>query len=322
MTPTVSIIIPTYNRETLLPRALDSVIAQSYQDWEIVLVDDGSSDGTCGVAAGYSARLGDRLVFLQQENRGSSSARNLGIDASRGRLVAFLDSDDEFLPDKLERQLAMFELCPYLGLVYSDFSYVDLDNVRHTSAFDTKVPFARRVRHTEVAPRMCVCSDLFDALIRQYFIATIVGMVRRDVLADEIRFPPSHAYAEEWLFYLKVAKACPAGFIDEPLCLHHHVEKSLARTDKYRNTRRYRDLIRAIDDSFDDLTYEQRRVVHDNIADSSRQAAYDAYRDARYNDALRGFAEAFRYRPAFRSLLGAAESLARCLKPTPQPAGP
>ncbi len=313
--PTVSVIIPTYNREALLPRALDSVIAQTVDDWEIVLVDDGSTDGTAQVAARYKSRLGQRLLHLHQENGGSSRARNFGIDASRGRFVAFLDSDDEFLPHKLERQLELFERCPELGLVYSDYSFVDLEGIRHYSVFDDLTGAARQVPHTTVAPRLCVCADLFDALVRDYFVATIVGLVRRGVLGSEIRFPADRAYAEEWLFYLRVARVCGAGYVDEPLCVHHHIPGSLARTDKRRNARRYRDLLRAIVDSFTDLTCGQRGAVHRNLAQACHQLGYDAYRSGQHRDALGHFADAFYYRPSARSISDAAQALAHVILP-------
>ena len=270
--PTVSVIIPTYNRAALVPRALDSVIAQTFSDWEIVLVDDGSTDATPQLAAEYYRRLGDRLVCIREENRGSSSARNRGIDACRGRFVAFLDSDDEFAPTKLERQLALFELRPELGFVYSDFAFVDLEGVHHPSAFGAKFPLARQVASDAVAPGLFIVGNrLFDRLVRGYFIATIVGMVRREVLGTAIRFAENQAYAEEWLFYLKIARATTSGFVDEPLSIHHYVAQSLARSDKRRNTLGYYRLLKAIEMSFDDLTLDQRKAVRCNLAQACRQ---------------------------------------------------
>ncbi len=297
--PTVSIIIPTFNRETLLPRALDSVLAQTLDDWEIIVIDDGSTDQTAAVVATYARRLKDRFIYLRQANRGSSHARNHGIDICNGRLVAFLDSDDEFLPNKLERQLDLFNRRSELGFVYSDFAFVDLDGARHDSAFDVKCPVAREVPFDTIDPGLCVCTgSLFDTLIRQYFIATIVGMVRREVLGDTIRFPVDQSYAEEWLFYLKVARTCRAGFVNEPLCVHHFVPGSLARTDKHRNTVRRRELLKAIKESFDDLNREHRRALHGNLANTCRQLGYDALRAGRHRDAFWSFAESFRYEPS------------------------
>jgi len=301
--PTVSIIIPTYNRAALLPRALDSVVAQTFSDWEIILVDDGSTDDTAQLAADYYRRLGDRFVCIREENRGSSAARNRGIDACHGRFVAFLDSDDEFAPAKLERQLTLFELRPELGFVYSDFAFVDLKGKRHPSAFDAKFALARSVQSETVAPGLYVLGNrLFDRLVRGYFIATIVGMVRREELGRTVRFAENHAYAEEWLFYLTIARATASGFVDEPLSTHHYVAQSLARSDKRRNTVGYYYLLKAVESTFHDLTREQRTALQCNLAQACRQVGFEAGRDDRRGEALAYLLEAFRYRPAFQSL--------------------
>src|SRR4051812_41650748 len=122
----VSVVIPTFNRSSTLPRAIDSVVAQSFTDWELVVVDDGSTDDTPRLLANYQKKLGNRLISLRQRNRGCSAARNQGIELARGRYIAFLDSDDEFLPQKLSRQLDLFTACPDRSFVYSDYSFVDL----------------------------------------------------------------------------------------------------------------------------------------------------------------------------------------------------
>jgi len=233
--PIVSIVIPTFNRCHLLARALDSVRSQSVSQWEIVLVNDGSTDSTPALAKHYTKLLGDRLQYHYQDNAGASAARNAGMAYARGEFIAFLDSDDEFLPTKLERQLELFEARPALGLVYSDYAYIDLQGRRVDSVFDMLCPEARQVPHARLDSRMCVCLEsLFDTLLRKYFISTITGMVRRTRLGD-IRWPVGVTYAEEWLFYLQLARICEVGFVDEPLCLHHHTAGSMSRTDKVRN---------------------------------------------------------------------------------------
>ena len=87
--PIVSIVVPVFNGDRFLERALNSIVTQTFDAWEIVLVDDGSTDGTAGIARRYANQLGDRLHYIRQDNRGSSDARNRGTDASRGRFVAF-----------------------------------------------------------------------------------------------------------------------------------------------------------------------------------------------------------------------------------------
>ena len=104
--PQISIIIPTYNRGWILKEAIDSVLSQNCTDFELIVVDDGSTDNTLALLQAYKGRLN----LLQQENRGVSSARNLGIKNSCGQYIAFLDSDDLWLPDKLSFQLEFFIL--------------------------------------------------------------------------------------------------------------------------------------------------------------------------------------------------------------------
>jgi len=308
--PTVSVVMPTYNRQPLLSRAIDSIVAQTFGDWEIVLVDDGSTDATRGLVDRYLHQLGDRFVYIHQANRGASAARNRGIDACRGRFVAFLDSDDEFLPNKLERQLELFGLRPELGLVYSDYGFVDLDGAQCESDFAIKHPLAREVPVEPVAPGLSVCrGSLFDVLIRGYFICTIVGLVRREVLGSSIRFREEQTFGEEWLFYLEVARTCPAGFVNEPLAVYHYNRGSLARTDKKRNALGYHALLRAIDETFDDLTSVQRAVVRRNLAQLCRQLGQSARRAGRHHEAMVRFAESCRYRLSvggLREAIGAA----------------
>ena len=106
--PRVSVIIPTYNRGWTLQAAMDSVLAQTYLDFELIVVDDGSSDDTAEILAAY----GPEVKRIRQANAGVSAARNTGIRAARGELVAFLDSDDRWLPDKLKVQVDFFAVRP------------------------------------------------------------------------------------------------------------------------------------------------------------------------------------------------------------------
>lgn len=128
----VSIILPTYNRAHLLPTAISSVLAQTHQNWELIIWDDGSNDGT----GEYCQSLGDqRIRYFWHENRGVSFARNRAIEKSGGIYLAFLDSDDEWFPGKLATQVAALQTHPTLDLLFSDFVNVNL--VQNT----TKVNF-------------------------------------------------------------------------------------------------------------------------------------------------------------------------------------
>jgi len=130
--PNVSIILPTYNRAPTLSRAIDSVLKQTYKDFELIIIDDGSVDKTKDIVANY---LSDpRIKYLHQENAGASAARNRGIQVSTGDLIAFQDSDDEWMPDKLHTQVQVFEKNDdSLSLVYGDMLRVEPDGKISTS---------------------------------------------------------------------------------------------------------------------------------------------------------------------------------------------
>ena len=125
--PRISVIIPTYNRADMVGDAIQSVLGQTYFDWELIIVDDGSTDNTDDVVAGHKD---ERIRYIYQDNRKLPGARNTGIRAARGQYVAFLDSDDLFLPDKLKGQIAFLEGRPELGVVAGGF--VEVDKNLHT----------------------------------------------------------------------------------------------------------------------------------------------------------------------------------------------
>lgn len=108
LSPKVSVIIPTYNRAHLIKDAVESVLNQTYQDFELIVIDDGSTDNTREVLAVYK----DKLTYIYQDNQGRSSARNHGIKLAQAEFIAFLDSDDVWFPDKLERQVPILESAP------------------------------------------------------------------------------------------------------------------------------------------------------------------------------------------------------------------
>lgn len=140
MRPAVSVILPTYNRAHTLGRAVDSVLRQTFDDFELIIIDDGSTDESDAVLRAYLS-AGRARVIRQSSNKGCAEARNLGLMASRGQYVAFQDSDDEWLPDKLEKAVAALDrLPPECGIFYSDM----LRNNEDGSSYYWESPTVRR----------------------------------------------------------------------------------------------------------------------------------------------------------------------------------
>jgi len=123
--PRVSVIVPAYNAARYLRAAIESVRSQTYDDWELIIIDDGSTDDTRLVAQSYAAVLGMKLRYVYQPNRGLPAARNTGIRQARGEFIAILDADDVWLPARLERGVALIDRSPRIGLVHSRIARID-----------------------------------------------------------------------------------------------------------------------------------------------------------------------------------------------------
>ena len=121
----VSIVMPAYNRERYLADAIDSVLAQTYTQWELIVVDDGSTDSTAAIGQSYANRFPGRVIFVSQKNGGPTAARNNAIRRSSGKLIAFLDSDDLWVPTKLERQVRAWDSGGDIAFVYTGYEMVD-----------------------------------------------------------------------------------------------------------------------------------------------------------------------------------------------------
>lgn len=200
MRPETSVIIPTWNRRELVARAIDSVLDQTREVEEIIVVDDGSTDGTGEVLA---QRYGERITVLVQANAGVSAARNRGLAMARGRYLALLDSDDVWLPEKIARQVAFLESNPGIGLVLCDVVRVGVDGA-------TIDVFERRVQIPEDGPAL-------RWVLRDPALAPLSALMRREVHEDVGGFDESLRTAEDLDFHLRVAARWGIGVVPEPL---------------------------------------------------------------------------------------------------------
>lgn len=125
--PLISVVIPTYNYAIYLPRAIESVLVQTYEHFELIIVDDGSTDNTAAVMEAYKSRYPDRIHYIYQKNGGPNAARNKGIDSAQGEFVALLDADDEWFPDKLAKQISFALENTNVGMIGCGFRWVKDD---------------------------------------------------------------------------------------------------------------------------------------------------------------------------------------------------
>jgi glycosyltransferase involved in cell wall biosynthesis len=187
----VSVVTPTYNRAPLLPRAVQSVLGQDYHDLELLVVDDGSTDGTPGVMAGFTD---PRLRYTRLEvNRGSGAARSAGVAQARGALVAFLDSDDCWKPGKLARMAAALARHPEIDLAFSDYEDVNYIQDTRERGFVTNEAALRGVSAAPLEEGWWAVrpEGVAEALMRRNFIGTPSTVVmRRSVLERAGNFHP------------------------------------------------------------------------------------------------------------------------------------
>lgn len=184
--PTVSVIIPTYNCGHFIGTGLESVMAQTYQHIEVIVVDDGSTDETRRCVEAF----GPRVRYIHQSNAGPSAARNTGIRASRGTFLAFLDADDVWLPRKLERQVAVMEADPEIGVVYTWWAHVD----------ETGAPLPQTVQPTHHG-------HVFEQLLRGCFVTPAMSLIRRSCLDRVGLFDTGMRRGEDWDLLLRIAGA-------------------------------------------------------------------------------------------------------------------
>jgi glycosyltransferase involved in cell wall biosynthesis len=199
--PTVSVVIPAHNRKAALVRAMRTVLAQTRDDWELIVVDDASTDGTDGVVKSIED---GRIVYVRHtQNRGGGAARNTGIQASRGKYVAFLDSDDEWFPEKLARDVAAFA-GEAVGLVYCGKELVDPDG--HL--------LLRRIPSLE--------GDLYRQLLGHDFIGSCSRVaVRKDVLEAVGGFDENLPSGQDWDMWVRAAKVAKVACVPECLVRRH-----------------------------------------------------------------------------------------------------
>jgi glycosyltransferase involved in cell wall biosynthesis len=208
--PEVTVAIPVYNGGRTIAAALQSVFAQTYTDYEVIVIDDGSTDDT----AAQVAKWAGRVRYEYQSNSGPASARNEVLKYASGRYIAFLDADDIWLPRKLERQIAYFDRYPDTGLLHTAALVSHAPTHAALDALDT----ATIDDATTLDPPRRVYSDLFHGRLN---ISTLTVMASRDVLLacggfDERR----ELHVEDWDLWLRVAARFPVGFLDAPLAVH------------------------------------------------------------------------------------------------------
>ncbi len=235
--PQVSIVIPAYNRASSIRIAVESVLRQTFTDFELLVVDDGSTDGTMEALEGVTDPRLKRLA--NPRNMGASAARNTGIRAARAEWVAFHDSDDEWLPLKLEKQMARLAMAAegtvacYCGLAIVGRGELVRQRLRRSKRRSTTT-VRTDLRYVPASNITTVEGDVRASLLRWSLASTQTLVARRDALERVGGFDEAMPALLDWDCVIRLAQLGPFAFVDEPLVLQYFSENSITRSVRKR----------------------------------------------------------------------------------------
>lgn len=206
----VSIIMPAYNGENYIQQAIESVLSQTYSNWELIIVDDGSTDHTAEIVRRYAD---SRIQSIYQENGGQASALNRGLDLANGEYMTTLDTDDWYTNNSLQDRVDFLNNHPEFGAVYGDGFYCDENGM-----------ILKRFSEYRIGN---VSGDVYDVLIQTPFFGTGANvMIRREVLENfHIRYDVSIFWCQDLDLYIRVAEKCEFGVVDS-LIVWYRIHKA------------------------------------------------------------------------------------------------
>jgi glycosyltransferase involved in cell wall biosynthesis len=225
----VSVIIPTYNRAYILPEAIESVLRQTYSNFELIVVDDGSTDETAKTVERF---CDPHIRFVRRpRNGGVAAAKNTGLDIAGGELIATLDSDDLWRPQKLELHVKFLEEHPEVGGVFSDLEWTR--GTQHVASMLSGYPVFARLLQDGLRQGTCVFSEhaLYTCLLEEMPMKLQASTLRADCVRRVGHFDESWRSGEDWEFALRFARICSLGYIDLPLT----VQRTLADSTLQRH---------------------------------------------------------------------------------------
>jgi glycosyltransferase involved in cell wall biosynthesis len=276
--PRVSVIVPAYNAARYLPYAIESVIPQTFESWEIVLVDDGSTDGTRELAETYAPRLKDRLRYIYQSNRGLSSARNVGLAAARGEFIALLDADDVWLPRRLERGIERLDSDPELGLVHARVARIDTGG--------------QVVGQLPVEPRYLSGRIARYIYTRRAHIICPTVMFRKSCLSTAGVFDETMKSTEDRDLWFRIALTYKVAFIDEILAYYRISPSSMTKNlDRLLDSQLF--FARKHYESGAATRFEYRQAY----GNAYRELGDSLFRRGQKRQALANYLRAVRYNP-------------------------
>ncbi|MGB7789238.1 glycosyltransferase [Methanoregula sp.] len=228
--PVVSVIIPVYNGQRYLAETIESVIAQTVKNWEIIAINDGSTDNSLEILEKYTHEHPGHIRFVTVKNGGVSRARNTGAALARGRYFAFLDQDDLWAPEKLQRQIDLLVHNKDLGITFTNETVID---EKGSVICEKVLTFGIHQR-----------GNVFEYLLFDNFIPVSSVIVKKELFTKVGGFDPRFSLAEDFDFLLKVAREAAVDYVDDPLLLYREHNESGTHTKIDRITAEAMEILR------------------------------------------------------------------------------
>jgi glycosyltransferase involved in cell wall biosynthesis len=272
----VSVIIPAYNAAKFIRTTIESVLGQTFQDLEIIVVNDGSTDNTQEILQNY----GDKILYLPKENGGVSSARNLGIENAKGKYIAFLDADDVWLPEKLERQVELLESNEEIGLCYVAAQKVDED-LNYLSCIEANS-----------------YEDYTESLLLNLNIVAgscSSAMVRRDVIQQTDGFDRKFTTYADWEMWLRLSLLTKFAPVNEELVKYRIVKGSMSSKPEVSK----RDALGVLDKFFNlpNLPEKYKRLKNKAISNNLMIVSGEFLHNGRLKESLKCIWQGIRLHP-------------------------
>ena len=211
--PLVTVIVPAYNHEYYIRDCLCSIVSQTYTNMQVIVIDDGSKDNTENIIREFINENDAKIEFISKENEGLCKTLNRGLNMARGKYVAFLASDDMWLPERIEKQVLFMEKNENIGMIFSD-AYFMRDKEASNNKYTEYRPIIRNCFTNSIQSR-----SIYEALLYENFIPALTVLVRRECFSRVGHFDTSLKY-EDYDMWLRISKEYQTAFIDEPLAYY------------------------------------------------------------------------------------------------------
>ena len=276
--PVVSVIIPTYNHAMYIERTLESVFQQTYKNYEIIVIDDGSTDNTQEVIKSYE----NKITYICKENEGTAKSRNLGLKIAKGRYVAFLDSDDLWMPQKLELQVTLLDKNIDIGLVCTDFE-IFCENEEGIKIIEKRVETS--------------FDFSFNRLFSGNFVQNSSVMVRRECFDKVGLFDEVFPIAKDYDMWLRIRRFYEFGHIPQILARYRIHQGNVLGIDPEKGFSWYLTTTETFLQKFPSIAHEYGIDKNQYFNDVYFKCGVKNYQDRQYKMAVKRFAKSLAYKP-------------------------